>query len=229
MKFLFRWLFRLLVLLIILAVAAVLVIDPIARAFLERRLHERTGMDVEIGKVSVGLLSPTLTIRDLKMFNTADFGGSPFLDLPELHVEYDLGALRDRRVHFRLVRLDLEELGLVQDKQGRNNFQVMMDHQDSGAARSSSSNSTSPKTSVAFGGIDTLNLTLGKVTMLRLDHSGEPKVKQFGLRNQILSDLQTSQEVELKIAILLAQHGGFELFDFFPAESPAATSAKSSL
>src|SRR4051812_15473543 len=103
MKFVVRWLFRLLVLVIVLVVAAVLLLDTIARAVVEARLRRQTGMEVKVGSVSVGLMSPVLTIENLKLYNTAEFGGSPFLDMPELHVEYDRGALWSRRLHCKLV------------------------------------------------------------------------------------------------------------------------------
>ncbi len=88
MKWLFRWLFRLLILLIVLVVAGVLLLNPIAKEITEYRIKRETGMDVKIGNLEVGILNPGVTIENLVLYNSAEFGGAPFIDLPELRVEY---------------------------------------------------------------------------------------------------------------------------------------------
>ena len=119
MRRLIRWALYLFVLLVVLVVAAVLLLNTIVKQAIQSRFRARTGMDARIGQVDVGLLSPTFTIENFKLYNTADFGGSIFIDMPELHLEYDPLAIRSGKLHFKLVRLDLAEVALVQDKKGR--------------------------------------------------------------------------------------------------------------
>jgi len=45
-------------------------------------------MDARIEKMEVGLATPTVNLEGLKLYNTADFGGGTFLEMPELRVEY---------------------------------------------------------------------------------------------------------------------------------------------
>src|SRR5260370_3042979 len=104
MRRLFRWAFRLVLLVVILLVALVVFMDSIVRALAEREIRSATGMDVKIGSFSIGLISPVITIENFKLYNTAEFGGSPFVDLPELRVEYDWRALRPPELHCQLVR-----------------------------------------------------------------------------------------------------------------------------
>src|SRR5258708_17164575 len=113
MKTLFRWAFRLLILLVVLLVAAVLLMDTIVRAVAENALRRQTGLDVKIGKFEVGLLNPKVTIENLVIYNSAEFGGSPLIDMPELHVEYDRDALFANKLHFKLVRFNLAQLNIV--------------------------------------------------------------------------------------------------------------------
>ena len=112
MRRLFRWALYLFIVLAVLVVAGILLLNTIVKQVVESRLRSSTGMDVRIGQIDVGLLSPTLTIENLKIYNTADFGGSVFLDMPELHMEYDPHAIRAGQFHFKLVRLDLAEVFL---------------------------------------------------------------------------------------------------------------------
>ena len=124
-KLLFRWLFRLLVLLIVLAVAGVLLLNPIAKELTVYRLKRDTGMDVKIGRFEVGILDPGLTIEHLVLYNTADFGGSPFVELPELRIQYDRGNFFSHNAHFKLIRINLTQLNVVEDKKGRTNIEIL--------------------------------------------------------------------------------------------------------
>ena len=101
MKWLFKWCFRLILLLVVAIIALMLFKDAIVKAVVEQRIRARTGMDVKIGRFSVGIFSPAVTIEKLKLYNRPEFGGTPFIDMPELHVEYDRAALRSRDLRLR--------------------------------------------------------------------------------------------------------------------------------
>ena len=73
------------------------------KAVTEKRIRDATGMDAEIGKLSFGLLTPTVTLGDFKLYSPPDFGGTPFLNISELHAEYDLKALRKHAQREKLV------------------------------------------------------------------------------------------------------------------------------
>ena len=123
MKRLIRAALYLFIILVVLAVAAVLLLNTIVKQVVESRMCAGTGMETRIGLIDVGLLSPTITIENFKLNNTPDFGGSVFIEMPELHLEYHPRAIRSGKLHFKLVRLDLEEVAVVQDKKGRSNVQ----------------------------------------------------------------------------------------------------------
>ena len=110
MKFIFKWLFRLAVLVVALVVILLLARNAILRVYVEHQIHARTGMDAEIGRFSLGLAEPTVTIQNLRLYNPPDFAGTPFLDIPEIHVEYDPAALAQHKWHITLLRLDLAEI-----------------------------------------------------------------------------------------------------------------------
>jgi hypothetical protein len=67
MKWLFKWCFRLILLLVAVIIAMVLSKDAILKAVAEQRIRARTGMDVKIGRFSFGLLSPVVTLENLKL------------------------------------------------------------------------------------------------------------------------------------------------------------------
>src|ERR1700744_103600 len=101
-----RWLLRVVVTLVILAVvfvvAAILLKDTLVKELMQRRIRKATGMDAQIGQVDVSVLTPMLTIDNLLLYNPPDFGGSLCLNMPELHLEYDPVAARAGKLRLSL-------------------------------------------------------------------------------------------------------------------------------
>ena len=154
MKFLFKWLFRigvtLVCLFVLLVVVAVLFKDIIAKSVAERNLRDSTGMDAKISKLEVGLGTPTVNLEGLKLYNTPDFGGSTFLDLPELRVDYLPDDIRDGKLRFKTLRLNLAEVHIVKNKQGKTNLEML---QKQTKKTSSGRKTKSDTPGVDFGGI----------------------------------------------------------------------------
>jgi uncharacterized protein involved in outer membrane biogenesis len=198
-----RWLFRIVAGLflasIVAIVAAIMLMDTIVREVLIGRMRAATGMEVKIRSVHIGLLSPTLTIEGLKLYNTAAFGGSLCLDMPELHIEYDAAAVRMGMIHLPLVRLNLAQIDLVEDKHGRSNFDAIEKQGKQSAPHANSVNG------FKFSGVDTLNLSLGKLHVSNL-RSGQEEEVDFGIKNQILHNVKSEADLT-GVAVLLAMRG----------------------
>jgi len=54
-KFIFKWALRLVILAVVMVVVFFLSLDSILRVWVEHNMRARTGMDVEIGRFSLGL------------------------------------------------------------------------------------------------------------------------------------------------------------------------------
>jgi uncharacterized protein involved in outer membrane biogenesis len=205
MKFLVRWAFRLFIVLLVLAVGLVLLKDILAKALAEHQIRAQSGMDVKIGKLELGLFAPTLTVEDLKIFNRAEFGGSPLLEVPDLHIEYDLGALARRRLHLKLVRLSLTEVNVVENREGRTNLVLALDSLDIGAALPSAE--LQYPIGLEFAGIDTLNLTLGRVKYTSLRRPEKATEVNLGLRNEIYTNIKSLTELRNLVMKTLFRNG----------------------
>lgn len=215
MKFIVRWLFRLLLLLLVLTVAALLLKDSVLKELTETRLRQRTGLETQIGRLEANLLSPTLTLHNLKLFNHPEFGGTPFLEIPDATLEYDRFALATGRLRWRLIRLHLAELTVVRDAQGRANLPVIR--------AEITHRATHPGFATwRFGGIDTLNLTLERIRAYQLGSKSPPATFHLGLQNEILRNLRTPADVEQALLDLVARLGlGSLLHTPAPTNTPA--------
>ncbi len=187
-KFVMRWAFRLLILTIVLVVALLLLKDGLVKGLAENRLRAETGMDVRIGRFEIALFSPTVTIQDFKVFNRPEFGGGVFVDMPELHVEYDRGACLKRELHLRLLRLNLTEVNIVEARDGRTNLENLLALQKQRA--------TSNVPGLQFTGIDTVNMTIGSLKFMDMDNPNrKPREVKVNFNNRILTNVRTGADL----------------------------------
>jgi len=206
MKKLFKWLFRLVLVLVILILLLIVFLDPIARVVAERLVKEQTGMETRIGKVRVGLKSPSLAIENLELINSAEFGGSRFLSVPELRVDYDIPALRDSKIHLTLVRFNLGEMHIVQSKDGRTNVRALQERQK----QKSSSTEGSSTSKFGFQGIDALTLTIGRLKFTSEKNSTNDTEVYVGIKNETIKNVKSVDDLKpLVMRIALEKNANF--------------------
>ena len=199
MKWVFKWTFRLVLLFVILMVVLALSLDSIFKALIERQIRAGTGMDAKIGKLSVSWLSPVVRIENFKLYNSAEFGGTPFLDIRELHLEYDRAAITRRTLHVKLLRLDLAELNVVKSEGGRTNLVTLQPPTPARNPR--------PEDWI-FTGVDVLNLTVGTVRFLDLKNLSRNREFKPDLRNQVFKDVKTAADLHGILIMIWLRSGG---------------------
>ncbi len=209
MKWFFKWAFRLFLLVVVLAVIFFLSLDTIIRVVMENRIRAQTGMDAEIGKFTLGLVEPTITIKDFKLFNPPSFGGTPFLDIKEIHVEYDRAALAKSDLHITLLRFNLAELDIVKNQTGQTNIfsiAALPSVKKSGGKEKS----FGAQTGMEFSGIDVLNVSIGKARFIDLKDPQNNREQVIGIENCVMKDVKTPADIG-GLALLVALRSG----DFF--------------
>jgi hypothetical protein len=203
MRWLFRWLFRGLLLLIVVGVAAVLLKDTAAKALVEWRLQQQTGFEARVRRVEVGLTSPTLTFEGVRLFNPEAFGGGPFLDLPDLHIEYVPEAVRRGELRLKLLRLDLAELRLVESADGRTNVLALKERIEARAKQASKVSRFEPR----FSGIETLNLSVGRIGFESLKTPARRWNFEVGLRNEVVREVRSEADLSGLLVRVLLKRG----------------------
>ncbi len=191
MKTFQSWFFKILWWLTFVVIFLVIIVlanrEWIAKELAERQIRVATGMEPQIGDSSFSVLEPKVTLGNFKLFNTAEFGGTLFLDVPELHVEYDRAALRRHELHITLMRVNLRELDVVKNAAGATN---LMSFVNTLVPRKSGGGWTvAPLTGYKFTGIDLLNLSIGAVKFVDLKDQRRNRMAVIGIQNQIYTNV----------------------------------------
>jgi uncharacterized protein involved in outer membrane biogenesis len=213
-KWLFKWILRTILFLGIVAFLLIAFKDSIYSAITVHRIRARTGMDVQIGQFSSSLFSPTVTIRNLKLYNTAEFGGTLFLDVPELHVEVNPLSLAERKLRLSLVRFQLAELAIVRNESGQTNIVSLLNRAEHEAAKHEKGALEHLLGDLEFAGIDVLNLSLGKARFIDLKNASNNRETRVDLENQIFKNVNSEADVYGMLVVLWLRSGG--KFSFSP-------------
>ncbi len=199
MKWLFKWVFRLLLLAAVLLVALLLGKDPLGKEIIRYQLRARTGLEAAVGRVSVGIFSPVVDVERLRIYNSAEFGGALLLDAPEVHVEYDRPSLLNNRLRLKLVRLRIAELNVVRSGAGRTNL-LHLDWKNPIRAFKSARQMSFPE-------IEVLNLSLDRVRFLDLDHPRRNREFRANLDNQIFRNIRSMDDLRGLLFLLWLRSG----------------------
>jgi hypothetical protein len=210
-KWLFKWLFRLFLLAVVSIVILLLSLNSILRLWVEHRIRAQTGMDAEMGRFSLGLTEPTVTIQNLKLYNSTNFDGTLFLDIPEIHVEYDRAALARREIHLTLLRFNLGELDIVKNQAGQTNIflpGIKPPAQKSGGGGSPFAN-FKKQSGCDFTGIDMLNVSIGKLKYIDLKNPQNNREQTIGIDELVIPNVKSTTDLLGLAADIALRSGGF--------------------
>jgi hypothetical protein len=179
------------------------------RMVAEHQIRAETGMDVKIGRFSSGLFSPVMTIENLKLYNTPEFGGTEFLIIPELHMEFDVEALAAQKLKIKLVRFNLAELDLVKNKAGETNLVTMLAKMPKGKLAPHGIHAAGKK--LEFESIEVLNLSLGRMRFIDLKDRNNDRTVAINLDNQVFNNVKTEADVYSILFLIWLRSGGASL------------------
>lgn len=204
MKFLFKWVFRLFLLLLVIVAILALSFDTIVTSIAENKLRKQTGLEVHLGRLELRPWSGRARVEQLIIYNPAEFGGGPLISLAELFVEYDPGLARERKLQLNVLRFNLAELNIVVNKEGQSNLDGVRRTVEAIRRGQHVAKTNAP---MEFVGLDMLNLTLGKGTWTDLRNSGTPREFDLGIRNEVVQNMKDSKELVAKLTPIMMRAG----------------------
>lgn len=195
------WILAALAALALAATVLFLVRDPILRRLAERTICECTGLRAEIGALRSSPGPGRFTVRDLKLYNLAEFGGSLLANIPELSVDLDAAQAADGILHLRALTLNLAELHVVKDAAGRLNLDGVEKAVRDQVGRHMKRRKD--KEEIRFGGIDRLQLTLRHVRYTDLNRPDRTHSFDAGLKDELVTSLKTESDLQTWVGVTL--------------------------
>jgi len=153
--------------------------DVIVKVSVEGAVEFVTGLKLRIGDFHVGMLRPVVHIRGLTVYNPRQFPDRVMVDMPEIYVNYDLGAILRQEIHLREVRLDLREFVVVKNRNGElnlNSLKVVKTQKEAKRGGGVPKEAGAPKIR-----IDDLRLKIGKAVYKDYSAGPAPSVKEFNI------------------------------------------------
>ena len=175
----------------LLGLALFLLKDTLLKQYVEHRISKETGMKAVIEQFHWAPRTHTIAVRNFKLYNTPEFGGAPFIDLPEVRLEYVRADVAAGKIHLKDLRLQLAEVRLVKNKEG----QLNVTFEDEGAPPERVQNNQHSKPRLEFGGIDKLHLSLGKVVYTDLQNPTNNTQYELRVRDELITDVRTESDV----------------------------------
>lgn len=201
MKTIFKWLFRLAATVVLLAIALVLTRNVILKETIEWQIFSRTGMDARIGYLDLGLLTPALRIEDVKVYYPPDVGGVTLMEIPEFYLEYDFNALWwRRRLHIPRARLNISEVNVMEG-------QFRLPSYRDPATPPPAPTTGDSGSSLVFGGIDQLELSLGSVKFSSQRSGSRTREVAVNLKNYPVKSVKSAADLTWQLLPVLLSKG----------------------
>jgi uncharacterized protein involved in outer membrane biogenesis len=171
-----------LVIVIVVILAAVITLsfskNIIAKISIEKGVGMVTGLRLDMRSLNVGIIRTLIGIKDLKLFNPEEFEDRIMVDMPEIYVDYDLGAIFKGKVHLEEVRLNLKKFVVVKNEKGELNLDSLKVVQ---AEKEEKIPSEEKKAKAPALRIDVLDLKIDKVIYKDYSKGTPPSVKEFNV------------------------------------------------
>jgi uncharacterized protein involved in outer membrane biogenesis len=197
---LLKWIFRIALALLTLAVIAAIIFlltyNSILRNTIQHEVQAQTGMDTQIGNFKLALTAPTLRLQGIKIANPPDFGGAPFLDISEIYLDYDTAAFAKKQIHIKLARINLTELDIVKNQNGQTNifaFVKLPSPQNKNGAPLQFN--FKKQTGYDFIGIDRLNISFGKVKFIDLANPQNDREQNIGIDSLVMQNVKSPRDL----------------------------------
>ncbi|MFH1858381.1 MAG: hypothetical protein ABH845_05720 [Candidatus Omnitrophota bacterium] len=170
---------QLIAILLVLCVALAVAKDVAAKVIVSGGVKLMTGLTLNIRSMNVGVLRTLIAIKDMKLYNPRGFHDKVMADIPELYVDYDLGAFLRKKVHFEKMKLHLKEFLVVKNEKGELNLDALKMVKAKKKTADKVPVAEKEKTKMPEMRIDVLELKIEKVIYKDYSRGTPPSVQEF--------------------------------------------------
>ena len=168
--------------------------DQIIKSAITVVATQVTGAPVHIDGFSLSVFSQSVRISGFKMYNPEGFSKDILVDFSKINVMYDTGALFKKKLHLVNAEVDLKEMGLEKNKEGRLNVDALKVVNQEGPRQKGKPSEQMPMQ------IDILKLGIGKIVSKDYSAGKEPVVKVYDVNiHKSYKNIQSAQQLAVLI------------------------------
>ena len=190
-----RWLAIILCALGAIVTALFLARDFLIRSLAERHLRQQTDLETKISRCELKLASGTLKVNGLRIFNPPEFGGLALIEIPEIFIQLDARHSSARTLRLKLLRLNVAEMNVVRNKDGRLNLDCV--------ERVAKAVIGSGRSGTKFGGIEQILLSVERASYRDLQDTSQSRVFQLGIKDELMENITSAEDASRWFSSLL--------------------------
>src|SRR3989338_3220226 len=99
--------------------------DGIFHSIIAASLSKAARVPVRIGSTRVSFMKTAIALKNIRLYNPRSFPEKLMIDATMVAIDFDLGALWKGRLHFEEVKLNLKEVVVVKNRDGRLNVDAV--------------------------------------------------------------------------------------------------------
>jgi len=197
--------------------------DQVLRQVIATTTTAVTGAPTQIKYFSLMVFRQAVHMKGFKMYNPQGFPKEVFVDIPEVEVDLDVGALLKKKLHLQKVTLDLNEMIIIKNKDGELNVDALKIAQTEEKAPPKAEEKKAPEKQSEPIPIqmDELNLNLGRVIYKDYTKGDPPKIDvyEINLKNKQYKDITSVQQLIFLIMSEPLKHTAIQGAKIFAAQA----------
>lgn len=172
--------------------ALILAKNFLIQSALTSSISAATHVPVSIGSTDVSFLKSSIRLKDIKVKNPSGFKDPLMLHAPLVAIAFDPPAFFKGTAHFQEIALDLQEVVVVKNKDGKLNIDAVKPKEEDKAKQKKKDGEAKAKGKSPKLKIDKLTLSIGRVVYK--DYSSgakEPAVQTFdiNIKNRLYTNI----------------------------------------
>lgn len=181
----------LLIIIIILITVFMAFKNYIAQTAIINGVKSATGLDITVQGVSLNISKSYLSINDLKVLSSKEFNSEVMAYFSDIYINFSLSELFSNKVHIFKLRLNIEELSIIKNKENKVNVKML-----SSVLPQVNGNQMKLE-------IESLNLIIGRI-LFKDDFSAKPVINEFNINTHDYYKNIQSTKILIDLVLLKA-------------------------
>ena len=155
----------------------------ILKAAIEGGVKAATGLQLTMDSINLDLINTMIEVKNLRLYNPKGFPDKIMCEIPKFYLDIELSDLFKGRIHISQMTLELKELTVEKNADGKTNIDSLKPVKESKEEKEkpAEGKKEKPKGEAPKLQIDVLNLKVGQVYYKDYTQPGGPSVKEYNV------------------------------------------------